>query len=69
MQASLLNAYKHQLCQEQMVLDDKYAVITPKSLCQICHKRVGTQPALLTPELKLVHDRCFQSEQAPAMAS
>lgn len=58
-QASLLNAYRHQLCYESMLLDDKCAIVTPKSLCQVCHKRLGTQQALITPELKIVHSKCF----------
>ena len=62
MQAALLNSCKHKLLRQQLELDDKYAVVTPKSLCQICRKRLGTQAALLTPEMKLVHDRCHQEE-------
>lgn len=63
------------MLRQQLEIDDKYAVVTPKSLCQICHKRLGSQPALVVPEMrltpemklapdmKLVHERCYQEQQ------
>lgn len=69
LQAALLNGYKHNLLRQQTQIDDKYAVVTPKSLCQHCNKRIGSQPALLTPDRKIMHEHCWQELEARRKAA
>jgi hypothetical protein len=67
MQASLLNASKMRLCRSSIQLDERHVVITPMTLCQHCAKRLLFQQALVTPDLRILHAKCYQEAlQSPA---
>ena len=53
-----------QLLQEKLRLDERHAVLTPMSLCAACSKRVAQQPALVTADLNVMHQACYQKQQA-----
>ena len=60
MQGSLLSASKMRMHRAGIALDERHVTVTPMTLCQHCSRRLQHQRALVTPDLRVLHAKCYQ---------